>query len=235
MTDGCDSLSLNIFRYYIVTARKCGSDLTSLYRARSDAMYERYARYIEKTVEAKGGHYLVFFPSYRFLEEVAVYLDPDSETEDDVLWLTQKSSMTEGEKDAFLGEFAGSDGRTRVGLCVLGGAFSEGIDLRGSSLIGVIVVGTGIPQVGDRLNLTKEYFDKTGLDGFSYTYAYPGFNKVMQAVGRVIRTAEDRGVALLLDERFDQARYRRLFPREWKDVRTCTIGTVEDEIRSFWE
>ncbi len=211
-----------------------GSDLTSLYRTRSDVMYERYARYIEKTVEARGGHYLVFFPSYRFLEEVAGHLDTGAGTGDDVLWLTQKSSMTEGEKDAFLAEFAGSDGRTRVGLCVLGGAFSEGIDLRGSSLIGVIVVGTGIPQVGDRLNLTKEYFDKTGLDGFSYTYAYPGFNKVMQAVGRVIRTAEDRGVALLLDERFDQARYRRLFPREWKDVHTCTIGTVEDEIRSFW-
>lgn len=208
-----------------------GSDVTSLYKKRTPDMYERYARYIERAAASKEGHYLVFFPSYAFMEQVAAHLPIDKT---DTRWLVQSRDMSEQERADFLSAFHREEG-TLVGLCVLGGAFAEGIDLRGESLIGVIVIGTGIPQVGARLDLTKQYFDEAGDDGFSYTYLYPGFNKVMQAVGRVIRTEEDRGFALLLDERFDMTRYRRLFPREWQQVRTCTIDTIADQLAAFWE
>ncbi len=210
-----------------------GKDVTSLYRARSDAMYRRYAQYITKAVSAKKGHYMVYFPSYAFMEQVNMYLQEQASS--DIIWLKQDPDMTEREKESFLNAFdREEDEHSLVGLCVLGGAFSEGIDLTGKKLIGVIVVGTGIPQVGNRLNLTKEYYDERGMDGFSYTYVYPGFNKVMQAVGRVIRTMDDVGIALLLDERFEQSRYRRLYPREWKRIDTCTVDTVTEKIRHFW-
>ena len=209
-----------------------GRDVTSLYQSRGPQMYSRMAEYISRTVGMLPGNYLVFFPSYAFMEEVCAYL-PEAgggHAEGHVKWLVQKPDMTEAQKEDFLAAFSERSDDSVAGLCVLGGAFSEGIDLRGERLIGVIVIGTGIPQVGNRLNLTREYFDKNGMDGFSYTYVYPGFNKVMQAVGRVIRTAEDTGMALLLDYRFLQARYRKLFPREWKCISQCTIETLYNSI-----
>ncbi len=218
-----------------------GTDVTSLYKRRSESVYARYAQYIEAAVSAKPGNYLVYFPSYAFMENVAELVFAGHQYEGkrggdtNTRWLIQERDMTEQAKADFLAAFHENDSSTLVGLCVLGGAFAEGIDLQGEDLIGVIVVGTGIPQVGSRLDLTKEYFDGVGEDGFSYTYLYPGFNKVMQAVGRVIRTVDDRGVALLLDARFDTARYRRLFPREWQQVQTCTIDTISDTLHMFWD
>ena len=210
-----------------------GEDVTSLYRERSDAMYRNYARYITQAVQAHMGHYIVYFPSYHFMEQVFQYLP--AEKNDHINWMIQQPDMTEQEKERFLEEFeCDSENDTLVGLCVLGGAFAEGIDLTGQKLIGVIVIGTGIPQVGNRLNLTQGYFDQLDMDGFSYTYVYPGFNKVMQAVGRVIRTAEDVGFALLLDTRFSQSRYRRLFPREWQRIETCRLETVTEKLEHFW-
>ena len=210
-----------------------GEDVTSLYRERSDVMYRNYAQYIAQAVQAHAGHYIVYFPSYHFMEQVYQYL-PDGKHER-INWMMQQPDMTEQEREQFLKEFeCNSEKDSLVGLCVLGGAFAEGIDLTGQKLIGVIVIGTGIPQVGNRLNLTQEYFDQLDMDGFSYTYVYPGFNKVMQAVGRVIRTADDVGFALLLDSRFTQRRYRRLFPREWKRIETCRLETVTEKLESFW-
>ena len=210
-----------------------GEDVTSLYKERSEAMYRNYARYITEAVQAQAGHYIVYFPSYHFMEQVYRYL-PHSE-DDHFNWMAQQPDMTEQEKERFLEEFERhSENKTLVGLCVLGGAFAEGIDLTGQKLIGVIIIGTGIPQVGNRLNLTQRYFDQLDMDGFSYTYVYPGFNKVMQAVGRVIRTAKDVGFALLLDTRFSQRRYRRLFPREWQRIETCRLETVTGKLEDFW-
>ena len=115
------------------------------------------------------------------------------------------------------------------------GFFPEGIDLIGDRLIGVAVVGTGIPQIGCEREVLKEYYDEKGEPGFDYAYRYPGMNKVLQAAGRVIRTREDIGVILLMDERFMNREYRMLFPREWSSVKTCTIGTVEASLKDFWE
>ena len=116
----------------------------------------------------------------------------------------------------------------------MGGVFSEGIDLAKERLIGAVIVGTGLPQVCLERELLKNYFDTRGQNGFDYAYVYPGMNKVQQSAGRVIRTEEDRGVILLLDERFREARYRNTFPREWKGIQYCNIHNVRDQIQSFW-
>lgn len=143
--------------------------------------------------------------------------------------------MREQEREEFLEAFAKDNEKTLVGFCIMGGIFSEGIDLDGEKLIGAAVVGAGIPQVGPERELLKQYFDRSGENGFDYAYRYPGMNKVLQAAGRVIRTTEDTGVILLLDERFRNREYRELFPREWEDCRTVQRSSLPEVIHSFWE
>ena len=122
-----------------------------------------------------------------------------------------------------------------VAFCVLGGIFGEGIDLKAEQLIGAIIVGTGLPQIGNEREILKDYYDKKAGEGFDYAYRYPGMNKVLQAAGRVIRTLEDRGVIALLDERFLENSYLRLFPREWTKYQICSQQNVKDAALQFWE
>ena len=158
--------------------------------------------------------------------------------------------MSEEAREAFLDRFSvGNDfdlskvihididiveDKSILGFCVMGGIFSEGIDLKYDSLIGVIVVGTGIPLVCNEREILRGYFDNKGQDGFDYAYRFPGMNKVLQAAGRVIRTEEDRGVVALLDDRFMQSSYRNLFPREWKNYKAVSTKTVKNDITRFW-
>ena len=125
--------------------------------------------------------------------------------------------------------------RTLLGFCVLGGIFSQGIDLKKDQLIGAIIVGTGLPMVCNEREIVKQYFSGIGSDGFEYAYLYPGMNKVLQSAGRVIRTEKDRGLILLLDERFSTGRYRELFPREWSNARHCTAESLTSYMQEFWE
>ena len=118
---------------------------------------------------------------------------------------------------------------------VLGGVFSEGIDLTGDKLIGAAVIGTGLPKVTEATDLLRAHYDRNGMDGFDYAYKYPGMNKVQQAAGRVIRTVDDEGVILLLDDRFAQSSYRSIFPREWSDIRKCSISNVSALLKEFWD
>ena len=122
-----------------------------------------------------------------------------------------------------------------VALCVLGGIFAEGIDLTEEKLIGAIIVGVGLPQIGNEREIMKQYFSETDRDGFAFAYLYPGMNKVIQAAGRVIRTQSDTGVIALLDERFCQGMYRQTFPREWNDSRICRLETVDQTLEEFWQ
>ena len=131
-------------------------------------------------------------------------------------------------------EFQEREG-TLVGFCVLGGIFSEGVDLTGESLIGAVIVGTGLPQIGSQREILKEYYDKKNHCGFDYAYRYPGMNKVLQAAGRVIRTKEDKGVILLLDDRFWDRDYQEIFPREWQDRTGCRLDSVEGAVETFWK
>lgn len=210
-----------------------GCDVSSRYTRRGYEEYRRSASYIARMVWAKRGNYMVFFPSYKFMEDVREVYENEFSAE----WvhcITQSSGMNEKEKEEFLEEFARSEG-TLVGFCVMGGIFSEGIDLMGEKLIGAIIVGTGLPQIGTQREILRQYYDRKGTDGFDYAYRYPGMNKVLQSAGRVIRTQEDVGAILLLDERFRDREYSRLFPAEWSDRRNCTLRTVESELKQFWE
>lgn len=209
-----------------------GSDVSTKYTMRGKGMYEKYAEYILRIIKAKAGNYLVFFPSYRFMEEVLAAFEKYDM--DGIEYVVQEQSMNEQMREDFLRLFEEKREGSLVGFCVLGGVFSEGIDLTEESLIGAIIVGTGLPQVCNEREILRQYFDRQETNGFDYAYLYPGMNKVLQAAGRVIRTENDRGVIALLDERFAERKYRDTFPREWTDVKRCNIGQVETEIKEFW-
>ena len=189
-----------------------GSDVSSRYTRRNHTEYRKIAEYISRCVWQRQGNYMVFFPSYRLMEDVYQVYEEEFSV-DWVRCIRQNSDMTEREREEFLEEFQSREG-TLVGFCVLGGIFSEGVDLIGESL--------------------KEYYDRKKQSGFDYAYRYPGMNKVLQAAGRVIRTKEDKGVILLLDDRFLGRDYGGIFPREWKDRSSCRLNTVEEAVSRFW-
>ncbi len=190
------------------------SDVSSRYRDRGPQMYHRMAMHILRIVNERPGNYMVFGPSYSFLGEVASYLD---EKTLGARLLMQSSDMSEADREAFLTEFEAFDEKENsvVAFCTLGGIFSEGIDLRGEALIGVIILGAGLPQVDDYRKMISDFFDEKGKSGFDFAYLYPGMNKVVQAAGRLIRTEEDEGDIYLLDDRFLRWEYKNCMPREW--------------------
>ncbi|MCD8132863.1 MAG: ATP-dependent DNA helicase [Clostridiales bacterium] len=246
-------------------------DVSSLYTRRNRTEFEKIAAYIRTVIQARRGNYIVFFPSYRYMEQVReVFSEQNS---GDVDCVAQSIHMREEEREAFIAEFSGERERSMVAFCVLGGIFSEGIDLKHDRLIGVLVVGTGLPQICSRREVLKSYYNgepessgrahdpdvcgenggsvvrnlrdendafsvrnaRSRKNGFPYAYQYPGMNKVLQAAGRVIRTAQDYGVIGLLDERFLRRDYQALFPREWDDYRVCSLETLPGQLEDFWE
>ena len=226
-------------------------DVTSRYIRRSEEEYYNIARYIEEIVKNRHGNYMVFCPSYAFLrilyEKYREYFSEEGRE-----CILQSESMSESEREDFLARFRGGtvsqadlqaeiameieeEDSILIGFCVLGGIFGEGIDLKNDGLIGAIIVGTGIPQVCFERELLKNYFDRKGESGFDYAYRYPGMNKVLQAAGRVIRTAEDIGIVALLDERFLQPAYQRLYPRGWENYEAVSVDTVSKRVERFWD
>lgn len=232
-----------------------GRDVSTKYTRRGPAEYEKIARYIRAAIRSKKGNYMVFFPSYRMMQDVydvfmrveresdtrngvAVSDEPniaEESLEESLTIIMQHSNMNEAEREEFLQAFEQEDGGTLVAFCVMGGIFGEGIDLKNDRLIGAVIVGTGLPQISNEREILKQYYDKQGLSGFDYAFRYPGINKVLQAAGRVIRTREDRGIIVLLDERFLQSDYNALYPREWKNRIVGNVETVDAEICKFWE
>ena len=235
-----------------------GSDVTSKYTRRSELEYRNIAAYIHEIVRNRQGNYMVFLPSHAFLNAVydayMNYFCDESQTE----CILQDDYMNEKEREEFLNRFregGGSSGeneafeleniiqmdieyeeeKTLIGFCVMGGIFSEGIDLKNDSLIGAIIVGTGLPQVCNEREILKEFFQSMGENGFNYAYRYPGMNKVLQAAGRVIRTDADRGVVVLVDDRYATPKYRELFPEHWKQAQYAGNPKSLAEIcRRFW-
>lgn len=212
-----------------------GSDVSSRYTRRNPAEFERIADYVSVTAQARKGNYMVFFPSYKMMRQVyEVFCEKY-----DLECIIQQSGMREVEREAFLEAFSDEASAKRdgslVAFCVLGGIFGEGIDLKNEQLIGAIIVGTGLPQIGNEREILMNYYDRRSGDGFDYAYRYPGMNKVLQAAGRVIRTVSDVGVIELLDERFLQSDYRSLFPREWEQRTVCNVDNVERYLTEFWK
>lgn len=209
-------------------------DVTSRYTRRNTTEYEKIFWYMNAVLDGKKGNYITFFPSYEMLNQTAQLIyQMGLDVKADIL--IQNQAMGESEREEFLQEFGKSRKKSLMALCVMGGIFSEGIDLTNERLIGTIIVGTGLPSVGFEQNLLKEYFDKQGYPGFAYAYRYPGMNKVLQAAGRVIRTQEDEGVILLLDDRFLGVEYEGLFPIEWQDRKRVTLAEVGPKIKEFWK
>ena len=206
-----------------------GRDVTSRYNKRNLDEYTKIKEYICKITDGRKGNYLVFFPSYKYMDEVRQLFD-----EENFNILVQEGGMTEEDKEVFLSNFSKNRDSTLVGFCVMGGVFSEGIDLKNDSLIGSIIIGPGLPTVSVTCNILKDYYDRKENRGFEYAYVYPGMNKVLQAAGRVIRTDEDMGVIALLDERFLQDTYRNLFPREWDNYIAVERNNVREEVLDFW-
>ena len=210
-----------------------GQDVSTKYTRRGYEMYERFAIYIKNVMQAKPGNYLVFFPSYRFMEEVRETFERYRTEE--MCCMMQEQNMNEQDREAFLQEFEAEGEGSLAGFCVMGGIFSEGIDLTKERLIGAMIVGTGLPQVCNEREILKQYFDRHGENGFDYAYLYPGMNKVLQAAGRVIRTEEDKGVIALLDDRFAGRRYLEIFPREWRKLTYCNVKTIGEKVEQFWK
>lgn len=207
-------------------------DVSSRYSSRGPAQYERIYDYIRMTVEARAGNYLVFFPSYSFMDGVQ---KAAGETPPLFRILCQSSHMTEAEREEFLAAFSVENAEPLVGFCVMGGIFSEGIDLTGERLIGTLVVGTGLPQVCTEREILKQFYEEAGKSGFDFAYRYPGMNKVLQAAGRVIRTPQDRGVIILLDDRFLSPVQQQLFPREWDDCLVTDRQHFAGQLAGFWQ
>lgn len=206
-----------------------GTDVSTKYTRRNEREYRKILDYIKDFTGARTGNYMVFFPSYQLLQTVAELAGDELEG-----LVVQSASMTEAEKEVFLEEFIENPQSSRIGFCVMGGIFSEGIDLKNNRLIGAIIVGTGLPMVCNERELFRGYFDEKNSNGFDYAYLYSGMNKVLQSAGRVIRTKEDRGVILLLDERFTQKQYYNLFPREWFPNVAVNLGSMKSKLSEFW-
>lgn len=228
-----------------------GRDVTSRYTRRNYNEYTKIAGYIHTLTQSKQGKYMIFFPSYSYMREVYdIYIQKyacnvidlhDVEDESYIYHISegenvliQDNNMTEADKENFLSVFMDNTSGNVTGFCVLGGIFSEGIDLRDKSLIGVCIVGTGIPMICRQRNILRNYFDSIGKNGYQYAYVFPGMNKVLQAAGRVIRTADDKGIILLLDDRFMTQEYQMQYPREWDKVYPVDINNTGKCIEDFW-
>lgn len=244
--------------------RMIATDVSTRYRDRAGSL-DKICGYIEQVLEEKKGHYMVFFPSYKYMEdtyahflgrhgmkeegqemlsidreheEVGTYLEGEATSAtrphviNGVTLYKQELSMSEEEREAFLQHFE-EEAVPTLNFCVLGGIFSEGIDLTGEKLIGVMIVGVGLPQIGLERDLIKGYFDEVEKEGYHYAYTYPGVNKVLQAVGRLIRTEEDRGTVLLIDDRYRLPFYQNLLPHAYEFVRNPK--EMQGKLKDFWQ
>jgi DNA excision repair protein ERCC-2 len=191
------------------------TSINTSYKYRKETL-PALAKRICKELKDRHGNYMVFLPSFEYLDMVSVYVEKMLKDRSDLKIVKQRSGMTELEKNAYLAAFDSAYDGLLVGFAVLGGHFGEGIDLTGEKLSGVVIVGVGIPKISPERQILSNYYSEKFGDGFAFAYRFPGWEKVLQAVGRVIRTEEDTGFALLIDERLDNPEYLSLFPDNWK-------------------
>jgi len=205
--------------------------ISTTYRNRGFT-HEKVIEMIETLAHSKKGNFLVFFPSHKYLQQVYRFFALKNPGMD---CIAQKSRMSESERRDFIAAFSEDRENTLVAFAVMGGIFGEGIDLRGEKLSGAVIVGVGYPQICLEREIIKDYFTHTLGTGYEYAYVYPGMIKVMQAAGRVIRSPEDRGVVLLIDERFGYPSYQSLFPPEWAHARKISSSTLSPLLKAFWK
>ncbi len=206
--------------------------VSTRYSDRKETLYN-LCEIIHTAVNTKKGNYMVFFPSYKYMEEThALY----TVMHHDVATIIQRKNMDQSQRAEFVARFDENNKETLVGFCVLGGVYAEGIDLVGERLIGSIIVGVGMPRLSNERNILAEYYQNRDLDGNMFSYVYPGMTRVMQAVGRVIRSENDKGIAVLIDDRFASPVYKSLFPSHWRHAKFISSPkTMKKLLTSFWE
>ena len=231
---GCDQSAQHLILHSPFPGENLGlyiSDQISTYYRHRDQTADQVSQIIATLIEQKKGNYLLYFPSYVYMRKIYrsyTVRCPQTET------ILQKPGMPESERDMFLKRFSQNNPQTLVGFAVMGGIFGEGIDLVGNRLMGAVVVGVGLPGISLERELIKEYFTNALGAGFEYAYLYPGINRVLQAAGRVIRTENDRGVVLLIDQRYSRFQYKSLLREEWDPIRVQNPTQLADGLRDFW-
>lgn len=205
--------------------------ISTKYKDREKSM-EQVALSIHTAISSKTGNYVVYSPSYSYMQDIIEAFEKYSA---DYEILIQQQNMNEESKESFLQSFQTGKEKTMVAFAVMGGIFSEGIDLKGERLSGAIIVGVGLPLLCVERDIIKEHFDRQKGAGFDYAYKFPGMNKVQQAAGRVIRTETDKGIVILIDQRFGEKSYKALFPKEWEHAYEVQgILELEAAIKGFW-
>jgi DNA excision repair protein ERCC-2 len=202
----------------------------STYYAQRKQSADRIVALVRSFIHSKKGNYLCFFPSYEYMTMVVDRFDL---TEGDVQVLVQVREMDDAGRARFLDCFSTQNDQTMVGFAVMGGIFGEGIDLVGERLSGAVIVGVGLPAICPERDLIRSYFDRRGA-GFDVAYRFPGINRVLQAAGRVIRTDQDRGALLLVDQRFSRPSYQGLLPDQWSMARAGSERQLENRLKRFW-
>ncbi len=231
---GCDATAHHLILHSPFPAENLGlfvCDQISTYYRQRDQTVTQVSQTISALVEQKKGNYLLYFPSYEYMRKIYLSF---SDRNPQIKTILQTSGMSEPEREAFLQRFTDENPQTLVGFAVMGGIFGEGIDLIGDRLVGAVIVGVGLPGISLERELIKEHFARTMNGGFEYAYLYPGINRVLQAAGRVIRTEKDRGVVLLIDQRYGRYQYKSLLREEWDPVRVHDPGQLVDDLREFW-
>ena len=202
----------------------------STYYAQREQSVDRIVALVRTFIHSKKGNYLCFFPSYEYMTMV---VDRFEEPEGDAQILVQARAMDDAGRARFLNRFSAQNEQSLVGFAVMGGIFGEGIDLVGERLSGAVIVGVGLPAICPERNLIRSYFDGRGA-GFDFAYRYPGINRVLQAAGRVIRTDQDRGVLMLVDQRFCSPGYQGLLPDHWSIAVVDSTRQLETRLKKFW-
>jgi DNA excision repair protein ERCC-2 len=231
---GCDQSARHLILHSPFPGENLGlfiSDQISTYYRHRDQTADQVSQVISALVEQKKGNYLLYFPSYVYMRKIyASYTSRSPQIET----ILQKPGMAESERDMFLRRFSQDNPQTLVGFAVMGGIFGEGIDLVGKRLMGAVVVGVGLPGISLERELIKEYFTNALGAGFEYAYLYPGINRVLQAAGRVIRTENDRGVVLLIDQRYSRFQYKSLLREEWDPIWVHNPHQLAGGLQEFW-
>jgi len=204
--------------------------ISTFYRSRQ-ASSTQICELISDLIGQRPGNYLLYFPSYRYMEMIHGQFVREGRAEET---LVQVAEMDETMREQYLARFQASDEQPLVGFAVMGGIFGEGIDLTGECLSGAVIVGVGLPGICMERDLIRAYYDRTGRDGFAYAYQYPGINRVLQEAGRVIRSETDKGVILLIDRRYGQHRYRSLLPAKWKLIYVGQGVGLNVRLKAFW-
>ena len=207
------------------------SGVSTFFRNRRNTR-RRVANLICKVVSQKNGNYLIFFPSYAYMTMV---LESFQQQCPHIHTLVQRPGLSEIEREKFLQRFQRQGQSCLVGFAVMGGVFGEGIDLVGDRLTGAVIVGVGMPPPNLERELINAYFAEQYEAGYEFAYIFPGFNKVLQAAGRVIRSENDRGVVLLIDSRFASPRYQDLFPLDWTPNPVREPSDVANILQQFWK